>query len=72
MGMGVRKASSPNVRKGSTGSSKGPVFETVRSPKGDMFSMMNRGSFNSAAGKADKVLEKIVSSYSGRDVARKR
>lgn len=72
MGMGVRKTSSPSVRKGSTGSSKEPVFETVRSPKGDTFSVMNRGSFNSAAGKADKVLEKIVSGYSGQDVARKR
>ena len=72
MGTGVRKASSPSFRKGSAGSSKGPVFDTVRSPKGDTFSLMDRRSFNSAAGKADKVLEKIVSGYSGRDVTHKR
>ncbi len=72
MGMGVRKASSPSFRKGSTRSSKEPVFETVSSPNGDTFSVMNRGSFNSAAGKADKVQEKIVSGYIGRDVAHKR
>lgn len=66
MGMGVRKASSP-FRKDPARPTKSAVFDTVRSPKGDAFSVMDRHAFDSAAGRADKVLERVLSGTVTRD-----
>ena len=59
MGM-VRKASSHERSGPSAKPATGPVFHEVRGPTGASFSVMDRGSFSSAAARADKVFEKIM------------